>query len=180
MSRERAETMPAVTVPPCPNGFPTAITHSPMRGAWSAISTNLNPGAAVHLEQRDIGLRIACHDPRRIGVAVVGFDRDRRAMLDHIIGGHRVAIGGDKKAGPLARRRASVPRGAALIGCLAKSRQKSLVLIVCGSLFIHHPRAYAEHRGLHARHNVLEAARRRLIERVDCRLEPLLQVSPRG
>src|SRR5262249_23359311 len=27
-----------------PNGFPTAITHSPMRGAWSAISMNLNPG----------------------------------------------------------------------------------------------------------------------------------------
>ncbi len=32
MSRPRAETMPAVTVPPSPNGLPTAITQSPMRG----------------------------------------------------------------------------------------------------------------------------------------------------
>ena len=31
MSRLRAETMPAVTVPPSPNGLPIAITHSPKR-----------------------------------------------------------------------------------------------------------------------------------------------------
>jgi len=29
MSRPRAETMPLVTVPPRPNGLPTAITQSP-------------------------------------------------------------------------------------------------------------------------------------------------------
>jgi hypothetical protein len=33
MSRARAETIPAVTVPPSPNGLPTAMTHSPIRGA---------------------------------------------------------------------------------------------------------------------------------------------------
>ncbi len=31
MSRLRAETMPAVTVPPRLNGLPIAITHSPSR-----------------------------------------------------------------------------------------------------------------------------------------------------
>ena len=31
MSRSRAETMPAVTVPPRPNGLPIAITQSPTR-----------------------------------------------------------------------------------------------------------------------------------------------------
>ncbi len=31
MSRLRAETMPAVTVPPSENGLPMAITHSPRR-----------------------------------------------------------------------------------------------------------------------------------------------------
>lgn len=31
MSRLRAETMPAVTVPPSENGLPIAITHSPSR-----------------------------------------------------------------------------------------------------------------------------------------------------
>ena len=33
MSRLRADTMPAVTVPPSPKGFPTAITQSPTRTA---------------------------------------------------------------------------------------------------------------------------------------------------
>ena len=33
MSRSRAETMPAVTVPPRPNGLPIAITQSPTRSA---------------------------------------------------------------------------------------------------------------------------------------------------
>ena len=40
MSRPRAETMPAVTVPPRPNGLPTAITQSPTRGACEAKDTN--------------------------------------------------------------------------------------------------------------------------------------------
>ena len=40
MSRPRAETMPAVTVPPRPNGLPTAITQSPTRGVWAANVTN--------------------------------------------------------------------------------------------------------------------------------------------
>ena len=40
MSRPRAETMPAVTVPPRPNGLPTATTQSPTRTlASSAKST---------------------------------------------------------------------------------------------------------------------------------------------
>ena len=39
MSRLRAETMPAVTEPPSPNGLPMAITQSPMR-AFS-LSPNL-------------------------------------------------------------------------------------------------------------------------------------------
>ena len=33
MSRPRADTIPAVTVPPRPNGFPIAITQSPTRNA---------------------------------------------------------------------------------------------------------------------------------------------------
>src|SRR4029450_338333 len=35
MSRPEAETMPAVTVPPRPNGLPTASTQSPIRGLLS-------------------------------------------------------------------------------------------------------------------------------------------------
>ncbi len=47
MSRPRAETMPAVTVPPRPNGLPTAITQSPTRGGRVANVTKakLSPWA---------------------------------------------------------------------------------------------------------------------------------------
>ena len=37
--RSRAETMPAVTVPPSPKGLPTASTQSPTRGMSSASLT---------------------------------------------------------------------------------------------------------------------------------------------
>ena len=39
MSRPRAEMMPAVTVPPRPNGLPTASTQSPTRGLVSESFT---------------------------------------------------------------------------------------------------------------------------------------------
>src|SRR5260370_42520906 len=40
MSRPLAETMPAVTVPPRPNGLPTASTQSPIRGLPSEGGSN--------------------------------------------------------------------------------------------------------------------------------------------
>jgi hypothetical protein len=40
MSRPLAETMPAVTVPPRPNGLPTASTQSPIRGLPSESLPN--------------------------------------------------------------------------------------------------------------------------------------------
>jgi hypothetical protein len=39
MSRFWADTMPAVTVPPRPNGLPTASTQSPIRAFWGASFT---------------------------------------------------------------------------------------------------------------------------------------------
>ena len=39
MSRAKAETMPAVTVPPRPNGLPTASAQSPTRGSLSESFT---------------------------------------------------------------------------------------------------------------------------------------------
>ncbi len=39
MSRPRAETIPAVTVPPSPKGLPTAMTQSPTRGGCAAKVT---------------------------------------------------------------------------------------------------------------------------------------------
>ena len=65
MSRPRAETMPAVTVPPRPNGFPTATTQSPTRGAWSANFTN-GKSLAIDLDQREIGLLVGADDLGRV------------------------------------------------------------------------------------------------------------------
>ena len=80
MSRPRAETMPAVTVPPRPNGLPTASTQSPMRGAFSASFDVGEVVAAVDLDQREVGPRIGADDLGRIGLAVVGRDFDVSAL----------------------------------------------------------------------------------------------------
>src|SRR5216684_265643 len=45
MSRPRAEMIPVVTVPPSPNGFPTAITQSPTCDAL--LSPKLTCGSAL-------------------------------------------------------------------------------------------------------------------------------------
>ena len=62
MSRPRAETMPAVTVPPRPNGLPTATTQSPTR---TFVVGELDVGElalAVDLEQREVGLLVGADE----------------------------------------------------------------------------------------------------------------------
>ncbi len=70
MSRCWAETMPAVTVPPRPNGLPTASTQSPTRAFWEASFT-IGEVAALDLEQGEVGLRIGADHLRVAGAAVV-------------------------------------------------------------------------------------------------------------
>ena len=72
MSRPRAETMPAVTVPPRPNGLPTATTQSPTR---DVVLGELHVGelavGAVDLEQREVGLVVGADDlGRELGAVV--------------------------------------------------------------------------------------------------------------
>jgi hypothetical protein len=175
MSRDRAETIPAVTVPPSPNGLPTAITHSPMHGAWSAISTDLNPGPPSTLSS---AMRVARHEPCRIGIAVVGLDGDRCAMLDHMIGGDGVAIRGDEEAGPLTGCRAGMLwRRRFVLGRFAEPREKARRLIVRRSSLVHHLRAYSKYGRLYPGDDVLKAARRRPPRHTDGRLEPRPQNS---
>ena len=98
MSRPRAETMPAVTVPPRPNGLPTASTQSPTRGG---VSGKLDEGevvAAVDLDQREIGARIGADDLGGVGLAVVGRDLDAVGLLDDVVVGDGVAVGRDEEA----------------------------------------------------------------------------------
>jgi hypothetical protein len=71
----RAETMPAVTVPPRPNRLPTAITPSPTNGASGAKETNGKFAPSLTLSQREIGLRVRADNVGRDRLAVGGRDR---------------------------------------------------------------------------------------------------------
>jgi hypothetical protein len=59
MSRLRAETMPAVTVPPRPNGLPIAITQSPSRILSESPNLTAFSGLSASPQHRDVGLLIA-------------------------------------------------------------------------------------------------------------------------
>ena len=101
MSRPRAETTPAVTVPPRPNGLPTAITQSPIRGSRSANLTN-GKSFAFHLDECDVGLGSV---PITLAqdLAVVRHHLDGLGMVDHVVVGHGIAVGGDEEARALRR-----------------------------------------------------------------------------
>ena len=48
--------MPAVTVPPRPNGLPTAITQSPTRGGFEAKVTNAKSSPCAFRSARSVFL----------------------------------------------------------------------------------------------------------------------------
>ena len=100
MSRWRADRMPAVTLPPRPNGLPIASTQSPTR------EVSLSPQVAARqrlvgldLQQRDIGLGVA---PDELGLqigVVVQDDGDLVGVGDHVIVGYDIARRVDDEAG---------------------------------------------------------------------------------
>ena len=64
MSRLRAETMPAVTVPPRPNGLPIAITQSPTRmhvGVAELHGVQL-ARLGLDLQHREVGLVVGADE----------------------------------------------------------------------------------------------------------------------
>ncbi len=88
MSRLRAETMPAVTVPPRLNGLPMAMTHSPSRSLLESPNfTDLSGLSACTRKQREVGLGVLAD---QIGLelgAVVEDDADLVGVGDHVIVG---------------------------------------------------------------------------------------------
>ena len=92
MSRPRAETMPAVTVPPRPNGLPIASTQSPTRSA--SESPNCTAGQRLvrfHLQQGDVaGLVAAQHLRLQRGVVLQGHG-DLVGAVDHVVVGDHQA-----------------------------------------------------------------------------------------
>ena len=82
-------------------------------------------GAALDLDQRDVGLRIGADHLRRIGLAVVGGDLDGLGLVDHVIVGHRVAVGRDEEAGALAHREVAPARRALLRSAVTVGRAEA-------------------------------------------------------
>ena len=100
MSRWRADRMPAVTVPPSPNGLPIASTQSPTRALSLSPQTAAGSGLSVlTFSTRDVGLGVAADDlGLQIGV-VVQDDGDLVGIGDDVVVGDDVAGRIDDEAG---------------------------------------------------------------------------------
>ena len=93
MSRPCAETMPAVTVPPRPNGLPTATTQSPTRGCLSANLTNGKVCDCLDLQQREVGALVGADQLGLELVVLVEADLDLAGAVDDVVVGDDVAVG---------------------------------------------------------------------------------------
>src|SRR5260370_31661008 len=98
MSRPRADTMPVVTVPPRPNGLPTAIT------GWPAHLGGVSEGdvrqrlVALDLDQGEVGLLVAPHHLGRQLAAIRQGDGDRVGLAGDGEVGDDPAVGVDDEA----------------------------------------------------------------------------------
>ena len=100
MSRLRAETMPAVTVPPRLNGLPIAITHSPSRSL--SESPNFTALSGLSGLTRSSAMSVFCVRADQFGLergAVVEDDGDLVGVGDHVIVGDHDAGRIDDEAG---------------------------------------------------------------------------------
>ena len=100
MSRLRAETMPAVTVPPRLNGLPMAITHSPSRSlSESPNFTALSGLSGCTRSKRQIALGVLADQLGRELGAVIEDDIDLVGVGDDVIVGDDEARRIDDEAG---------------------------------------------------------------------------------
>ena len=92
--------MPAVTVPPSPNGLPIAITGSPTRTlSESAKVAERQRSSAVDLDQREVGVRILADHLGRQLAAVLQGDGDLVGAVDDVVVGDDQAVVVDDEAG---------------------------------------------------------------------------------
>ena len=132
--------MPAVTVPPSPNGLPTASTHCPTFGCRCAKVTYLKP-VAVDLQKRDVGALVLAD---QLGVELAPVVHQHGvlgAVGDDVRVGDEIAVLADEEAGALAQPVARMKRLAAVT---------AVVAVVAGH--VRHPEAAEEF--LHARRKI--------------------------
>ncbi len=100
MSRPRAETMPAVTVPPSPNGLPIASTQSPTRSA--SESPNGTAGSGLSGFTCNKAMSPVSSRPSTFAFSeVLSCKRhgDLVGAVDHVVVGHNEARRIDDEAG---------------------------------------------------------------------------------
>ena len=72
-----------------------------MRGALIGEIHMGEVGAALDLDQGDVGTRIGADHLRAIGLAVIGSDLDGFGLVDHVVVGYGIAVGRDEETGAL-------------------------------------------------------------------------------
>ena len=98
-SRPRAETMPAVTVVPMPNGSPIARTWSPSLSlSESAPSDGWQRLVGLDLEHGEIVLGVAGDQPGSKFGAVIECHLDRQSPVDDVIVGDDRTVGVNDEA----------------------------------------------------------------------------------
>ena len=100
MSRPRAETIPAVTVPPRPNGLPMASTQSPTRAPSESPNCTAGSGLSDFTCSSAMSPRLVAaeHLGLQRGVVLQGHG-DLVGAVDHVVIGHHQARGVDDEAG---------------------------------------------------------------------------------
>ena len=162
-SRPRAETMPAVTEPPRPNGLPAASTQSPT-STWRE-SPHVDGGqraGRLHLDQRHVGQFVGADhlggQPRAVGQR----DHDLVGVTDHVVVGHDQAGRVDDEARAGAHRLLlSIAEAAAELAAerrVAQFRRQFAQHLAAGDGLGHRD---VHHRRQHALDQRREALRRR-------------------
>ena len=96
-----------------------------MRGALLGELDEREVAAAVDLDQREVGARIGADHLGGVGLAVVGGDLDALGLVDHVVVGHGIAVGGDEEAGALAGREAvRGARGSSGVGSFRRPKRR--------------------------------------------------------
>jgi hypothetical protein len=91
--------MPAVTVPPRPNGLPTATTQSPTSAPSLLPQATYGSGlSALIFIKGEVGPLIAPDDLGGMSALVLEDDRDLLGVGDNMVVGDNVTTGIDDKA----------------------------------------------------------------------------------
>jgi hypothetical protein len=133
--------MPAVTVPPEPEGVAHRDHPVADAGRVGGELHELEGPAVLHLQEGEVGLRVRAHHLGGERAPVVHQDLHLGALLHHVVVGHHETVRRDEEAGALAQAWAGLARtaglaeaGAALAAGAAEAAEELLEGMVVGQV----------------------------------------------